>query len=105
MNDKYINPLAGQIDDDVDDNIIEMLDETGRKHYFYEEMQFFADGNRYALLRFIKTDDEFEIDDDENITIAKIVVNPAGEDEYFSPSDEEFDIAVKAYEEIAVEDE
>lgn len=87
------------------DDVIEMVDEDNKKHYFYEEMQFNVGNERYALLSFIKNDEDGEaVFDQGDQTIARIVTNDEGEDEYFSPDDEEFAVAMKVYEELADDD-
>ncbi|TCS79663.1 DUF1292 domain-containing protein [Pectinatus cerevisiiphilus] len=99
MSDNYKEPTI-EFDED---NIIEMIDEDGETHYFYEEMQFEADGNRYAILSFFNTDEknptnEEDVLNENETTLAKIVKGEDGEDEYLTPTDEEFTTAVEAYE-------
>ncbi|WP_196592521.1 DUF1292 domain-containing protein [Pectinatus sottacetonis] len=87
-------------------NIIEMTDEEGNKHYFYEEMQFSAGNNRYALLSVLDEEREAPegLEENDN-TIAKVIINDAGEEEYYSPKDDEFDMAVSAYEALMQEND
>ena len=99
MEDKF-----DDLDQEQDDaNIVEMIDEDNNKQYFYEEMQFTVGNDRYALLNFIKDEDSDDDSDEEESTIAKIIVNADGEDEYFSPSDEEFAVALRAYEDLMID--
>ncbi len=78
-------------------DIIEMVDENDQVHYFYEEMQFEADGKTYALISAVGEDEELEENDN---TIVRVIINEDGEEEYYSPDDDEFDKAVEAYEQL-----
>jgi hypothetical protein len=68
---------------------------------------------RYALLIGIHEDDEHQhgcgcgcgCEDDEDVLIAKIVVNEEGEEEYIEPTDEEFEAVQKAYDALVDESE
>ena len=69
-----------------------------------------VDGENFALL--VEVKDEHEHDehcdcgcDDDDVIIAKIVVNADGEEEYVEPTDEEFDRVQEAYEKILDDDE
>lgn len=104
MNDKF-----KETEEFNDDNIIEMTDEDGNIHYFYEEMKFMAQGAQYAVLSFFNTDED-DSDGSEAVfhendtTIAKVIKNKAGEDEYLTPTDEEFTAAVEVYEKMEESD-
>lgn len=93
-----------------DDFLIEMTDADGNVFYYVEEMIIPVDGENFALL--VEVKDEHEHDehcdcgcDDDDVIIAKIVVNADGEEEYVEPTDEEFDRVQEAYEKILDEDE
>ena len=93
-----------------DDFLIEMTDADGNVFYYVEEMIIPVDGENFALL--VEVKDEHEHDehcdcgcDDDDVIIAKIVVNADGEEEYVEPTDEEFDRVQEAYEKILDDDE
>ncbi len=95
-----------------DDFIVEMEDEQGNKYYYQEEMIIPVGDQRYALLVGIH-DDEHEhehgcgcgCEDDEDVLIAKIIINAEGEEEYVEPTDEEFEAVQKAYDALVEESE
>ena len=97
-----------------EDFLIEMTDEEGNKYYYLEEMVIPVGDEQYALL--IEVDQDGEIihyhdedcgcgEDDENVIVAKIVVNEDGGEEYIEPTDEEYDAVQAAYEKIMDEEE
>lgn len=93
-----------------DDFLIEMTDADGNVFYYVEEMIIPVDGENFALL--VEVKDEHEHDehcdcgcDDDDVIIAKIVVNADGEEEYVEPTDEEFDRVQEAYEKLLDDDE
>ena len=96
------------LDDDV---IIEMTDEDGNVFYYVQEMIIPVDGENFALL--VEVDDnEHEHGEgcdcgceDDDVIIAKIVVNADGQEEYIEPTDEEFEKVQEAYEKILDEEE
>lgn len=96
------------LDDDV---IIEMTDEDGNIFYYVQEMIIPVDGENFALL--VEVDDnEHEHGEgcdcgceDDDVIIAKIVVNADGQEEYIEPTDEEFEKVQEAYEKILDEEE
>lgn len=92
-----------------DDFVVEMTDEDGNVFYYSEELIIPVDGERYALLVEIKNDDhEHGCDcgcEDDDVVIAKIVINADGQEEYIEPTDEEFDKVQAAYEKLLDEEE
>ena len=93
-----------------EDVMVVMTDEEGNEYYYQEEMIIPVGDQRYALLVGIH-DDEHEhgcgcgCEDDEDVLIAKIVVNDEGEEEYIEPTDEEFEAVQKAYDALVEESE
>lgn len=87
-----------------DDFVVEMTDEEGNVFYYSEEMIIPVDGENFALLVEIKNDEhEHGCDcgcEDDDVIIAKIVVNADGEEEYIEPTDEEFERVQAAYEKL-----
>lgn len=96
-----------------EDVVVVMTDEDGHEYYYREEMIIPVDEERYALLVGIHGEDEEHAagcgcgceDGDEDVIIAKIVVNDEGEEEYIEPSDEEFEAVQKAYDALLDEAE
>lgn len=92
-----------------DDVIIEMTDEDGNVFYYVEEMIIPVDGEKFALLVELY-DDEHEHDEgcdcgcEDDVVIAKIVINADGEEEYVEPTDEEFEKVQEAYEKLLDEE-
>ena len=97
-----------------DDFLIEMTDEDGNVFYYVEEMVIPVDGENFALL--VEVKDEHEHCEgcggdcecgceDDDVIIAKIVVNEDGEEEFIEPTDEEFEKVQEAYEKILDEEE
>ena len=96
-----------------EDVVVVMTDEDGHEYYYRDEMIIPVDEERYALLVGIHGEDEEHAagcgcgceDGDEDVIIAKIVVNDEGEEEYIEPSDEEFEAVQKAYDALVDEAE
>ena len=93
-----------------DDVLIEMTDEDGNVFYYSEEMIIPVDGVNYALLVEVKDEHEHGAGcdcgcEDDDVIIAKIVVNANGEEEYIEPTDAEFEKVQEAYERILDEEE
>lgn len=93
-----------------DDFLIEMTDEDGKVFYYVEEMIIPVDGENFALL--VEVKDEHEHGEgcdcgceDDDVIIAKIVINADGEEEFIEPTDEEFEKVQEAYEKILDEEE
>ncbi|MBR4152817.1 MAG: DUF1292 domain-containing protein [Selenomonadaceae bacterium] len=94
-----------------DDILIEMTDEEGNVYYYVEEMIIPVGDENFALLIEVK-DDEHEHEagcdcgcEDDDVIIAKIVVNENGQEEYVEPTDEEFERVQAAYEKLLDEEE
>lgn len=89
------------LDDDI---IVEMTDEDGNVFYYVEEMIIPVDGEKFALLVELHEDEHEEGCDcgceDDDVIIAKIVINADGEEEYIEPTDEEFEKVQEAYERL-----
>lgn len=93
-----------------DDTLIEMTDDNGNVFYYVEEMIIPVDGTNFALLVEVKNEHEHceNCDcccEDDDVIIAKIVVNADGQEEYIEPTDEEFDKVQAAYEKLLDEEE
>lgn len=94
-----------------DDFLIEMTDEDGNVFYYVEEMIIPVGEENFALLVEVK-DDEHEHGEgcacgceDDDVIIAKIVLNEDGQEEYIEPTDEEFERVQAAYEKLLDEEE
>ena len=92
-----------------DDFLIEMTDEDGNVFYYVEEMIIPVDGENFALL--VEVKDEHEHGEgcdcgceDDDVIIAKIVINADGQEEYVEPTDEEFEKVQAAYEQLLDEE-
>ena len=98
---------------DEEEMVVVMTDEDGNEYYYREEMIIPVGDDKYALLIGIHEDGEEHVhscgcgceDDEEDVIIAKIVTNDAGEEEYVEPTDEEFDAVQKAYDQLMDEEE
>lgn len=97
-----------------DDFLIEMTDAEGNVFYYVEEMIIPVDGENFALLVEVKDEHKHEHGhcegcdcgcEDDDVIIAKIVVNENGEEEYIEPTDEEFVKVQEAYEKLLDEEE
>lgn len=96
-----------------DDFLIEMTDEDGNVFYYVEEMIIPVGNVNYAMLVEVKNEDHkhgagcdccCDYDEDD-VIIAKIIVNEDGKEEYVEPTDEEFAEVQAAYEKILDEEE
>ena len=94
------------LDDDV---LIEMTDADGNVFYYVEEMIIPVDGETFALLVEVKDEEHGEGCDcgceDDDVIIAKIIINEDGQEEYVEPTDEEFEKVQEAYEKLLDEEE
>ena len=93
-----------------DDFLIEMTDEDGNVFYYVEEMIIPVDGENFALLVEVKDDHDHSEGcdcgcEDDDVIIAKIVINAEGEEEFIEPTDEEFEKVQEAYEKLLDEEE
>ena len=92
-----------------DDIIVEMTDEEGNVYLYEEEMMIPIDDKKFAILVALpyETDENGELHyhehgcdcgcEEDDVIIAKIVTNQDGEEEYIEPTDEEFEMVRKAY--------
>jgi len=93
-----------------DDFLIEMTDDKGNVFYYVEEMIIPVGDEKFALLVEVKDDEHDEDCDcdcgccDDDVVIAKIIVNEQGEEEYIEPTDEEFELVQAAYEKLLDEE-
>ena len=94
--------------------VVVMTDDQGNEYYYQEEMIIPVGDQKYALLVGIHEDEDDHghgcgcgcgCEDDEDVLIAKIVVNDEGEEEYIEPTDEEFEAVQKAYDALVEESE
>ena len=97
-----------------EDVMVVMTDEEGNEYYYQEEMIIPVGDQKYALLVGIHEDEDDHghgcgcgcgCEDDEDVLIAKIVVNDEGEEEYIEPTDEEVEAVQKAYDALVEESE
>ena len=93
-----------------DDFLIEMTDDEGNVFYYVEEMIIPVGEENFALLVEVKDEHEHGAGcdcgcEDDDVIIAKIVVNADGEEEYIEPTDEEFEKVQAAYEKLLDEEE
>lgn len=94
-----------KFDDDV---LIEITDDEGNVFYYVEEMIIPVDDENFALLVSVKDDEHVHDDDcdcDDDVIIAKIIINANGEEEFVEPTDEEFEKVQEAYEKLLDEEE
>lgn len=93
------------LEENMEDITVVFTDDDGNEYVYLEEMKFKAeDGNIYAILVPVLPEHEHEegeecLCDEEGVILAK-VVSADGEDEYLEPTDMEFELAQKAYDQI-----
>lgn len=90
-----------------DEVYVEFTDEEGNVYTYVQEMIIPVGEDKFALLVGVnEADEEHEHscgcgcgceEDDEDVIIAKIVLNEDGEETYIEPTDEEYDAVQKAY--------
>lgn len=107
--------LSEEMEDDDEAIIVEFTDEDGNSYLYEQEMILPVNGEKFALLLGIQEDDGEAghscgcgcgcEEGDDDVLIAKIVVNAEGEEEYVEPTDEEFDAVQKAYDALLTEEE
>ena len=98
---------------DGDDMVVVMTDQDGNEYYYREELIIPVGEERYAILVGIHDEDVQEHhscgcgceEDDEDVLVAKIVINENGEDEYIEPSEEEYIKVQEAYDALMDEEE
>ena len=89
---------------DYEPIIVTFTDEAGNERHFAEEMRIPMNDDEYALLVGLNTEGDEDFDEEENVTIAKIVKDENGEDEYIVDfPEEEFDAVVEEYNRICDE--
>ena len=101
------------IEDDSEGTVVVITDEDGNEYNYVEEMVFPAGEDEYAILVSIDGDEcgcgceeehihdeECDCEEEVDVILAKVVKDEDGEVEYIEPTDEEFEIAQKAYEEL-----
>ena len=102
-----------------EDVVVELTDSEGNTYYYTEELVIPVGEDRFAILVGIPDEGEehncscghhhCEDEDcdcgDEDVIIAKIVLNADGEEEYIEPTDEEFEAVQAAYEQLMDESE
>lgn len=107
-----------EFDEEFGDVVVEMTDEEGNSYFYTEEMIIPVGNDKYALLVEVTEHDHEHCDhehkhdhehcdcgcDEGDVIIAKIVQDENGEDIYVEPTDEEFELVQKAYEELIDED-
>ncbi len=99
------------LEEEDDAIVVEFTDEDGNTYLYEQEMILPVNGEKFALLLGVE-DEEHEHgcgcgceEGDEDVLIAKIVVNESGEEEYVEPTDEEFEAVQKAYDALIEEEE
>ena len=107
-----------EFDEEFDDVVVEMTDEEGNSYFYTEEMIIPVGDDKYALLVEVTEHDHEHCEhkhehehegcdcgcEEGDVIIAKIVQDENGEDIYVEPTDEEFELVQKAYEELIDED-
>ena len=88
------------VEEDTEGTVVVITDEEGNEYNYVEEMVFDAGSDKYAILVSIDGDEECECHEEVDVILAKIVKDENGEVEYIEPTDEEFEIAQQAYEEL-----
>lgn len=106
--------MANKNDMQEDGIVVEMTDEQGNKYYYEEETIIPVADEKFAILVGIHNDEEGGHtctcgcgceDGDEDVLVAKIVLDENGEEEYVEPTDEEFARFQQAYEALVEESE
>jgi len=93
-----------KLNEPEDGMVVVMTDEDGNEYYYEEEM----------IIPVGEDEEEHDHEcgcgcgceeGDEDVIIAKIVVDENGEEEYIEPTDEEFELVQKAYDALLEEEE
>ena len=91
-----------------DDFVIEITDDKGNVFYYVEEMIIPVDGENFALLIEVKDEAHGEGCDcgccDDEVVIAKVIINEHGEEEFIEPTDEEFEKVQAIYDKLLDEE-
>ena len=90
---------------DEENIVVEFTDAEGNVFYYVEEMIIPVGEENFALLVAVENEEHSCEDEDcdcgdEDVIIAKIVLNENGEEEYIEPTDEEFEKVQVAYEKL-----
>ena len=90
--------------DDEESLIVEMTDADGNVYYYVEEMIIPVGNEKFALLVAAEPEEHEHGEDcdccDDDVIIAKVILNEQGEEEYIEPTDEEFEAVQAAYEKL-----
>jgi Protein of unknown function (DUF1292). len=95
-------------DHDMMESIVVMSDDEGNEKYFREEVIFPVGEDTFAVLVELQIDSEGEevvSEAESDIFMAKVVEDENGEEVYTDPTDEEFEAALTAYEELFSEED
>lgn len=97
------------VEEDTEGDLVVMTDEEGNEYNYVEDTVFAVGSDKYAILISIDGDEECNCHEHDEecgceeevyVFLAKIVKDENGEVEYIVPTDEEFEIAQQAYEEL-----
>lgn len=97
-----------------EEEIVVITDEDGNEMYFREEMVIPVGEKSFAVLSALDAEDcgcedeecychDEEDDDEDNVIIARIDFDEAGNEIYLGPTDEEFEEVKAAYEKLVAE--
>lgn len=113
-NEKHINGCGPDCDHDhehdfdMNESIVVMSDDEGNERYYREEALFPVNDDTFAVLVELQLGSEGELEvlaEEPDVFMAKVVVDENGEETYIDPTDEEFQAALAAYEELFEEDD
>ena len=88
---------------DMNESIVVMTDEEGNEKFYREEVLFPVGDNTFAVLVDLRMTVEGvieDLDEEADIFMAKVEIDEDGEETYMDPTDEEFEAALAAYEEL-----
>lgn len=97
-------------DFDMSESIVVLTDDEGNEKYYREEVLFPVGEETFAVLVELQLDSEGEIvdvetEDEADVFMAKVSVDEDGEETYIDPTDEEFEAALAAYDELFSEED
>ena len=108
----FVTDKEKQTMDEEDEKVVVVTDEEGNEFYYQEEMIIPVGEDKYALLLGIHEEEEEHVhsedcgcEDEDDVIVAKIVLDEKGEEEYVEPTDEEYEAVQKAYDAIMDEEE
>ena len=101
------------LEEEDDAIIVEFTDGDGNTYLYEQEMIIPVNGEKFALLIGIHDEEDEHAhgcacgcgEEEDDVLIAKIVVNEDGEEEYVEPTDEEFEAVQDAYDALLDEEE